>query len=192
MDQGLAAVVAAGVGLVGAVGGAVAGGWAAIRGARDAAERTAAATLEQARRQAESERAQWLRQERLQIYTDYMRQARKLVDALTDILETENSHADDLRETGQSASREYVNTMSAHEDMLLLQSEAMAQPLRELMATYGRLGRPIARVETGDTYDSEELTELIGELNRNIGELIGEARISLQGNHYFDALEHIV
>ncbi|MCX4669960.1 hypothetical protein OG453_25275 [Streptomyces sp. NBC_01381] len=64
MDEGLVALVAAGVGLVGALGGAAMGGLAAVRGARMGAETTARATIEQARAQERAQRDHWLRDER--------------------------------------------------------------------------------------------------------------------------------
>lgn len=64
MDQGIAALVTAGVGLVGTIVGAVVGGIAATRGARIGAETTARATIEQARAQEEAQHQHWLRDER--------------------------------------------------------------------------------------------------------------------------------
>ncbi|WP_143688234.1 hypothetical protein [Streptomyces sp. 3214.6] len=64
MDDGLVALVTAGVGLVGALGGAAMGGLAAVRGARMGAETTARATIEQARTQERAQHDHWLRDER--------------------------------------------------------------------------------------------------------------------------------
>jgi len=64
MDEGLVALVTAGVGLVGALGGAAMGGLAAVRGARMGAETTARATIEQARTQERAQHDHWLRDER--------------------------------------------------------------------------------------------------------------------------------
>ncbi|MFD5655190.1 hypothetical protein [Streptomyces sp. NPDC127039] len=64
MDEGLVALVTAGVGLVGALGGAAMGGLAAVRGARMGAETTARATIEQARTQERAQHGYWLRNER--------------------------------------------------------------------------------------------------------------------------------
>ncbi|MFJ2833144.1 hypothetical protein ACIPC1_37325 [Streptomyces sp. NPDC087263] len=64
MDDGLVALVAAGAGLVGALGGAAMGGLAAVRGARIGAETTARATIEQARAQERAQHDHWLRDER--------------------------------------------------------------------------------------------------------------------------------
>ncbi|MFD4525011.1 hypothetical protein ACFWP7_14040 [Streptomyces sp. NPDC058470] len=64
MDEGLVALVAAGAGLVGALGGAAMGGLAAVRGARIGAETTARATIEQARTQERAQHDHWLRDER--------------------------------------------------------------------------------------------------------------------------------
>ncbi|GGW68505.1 hypothetical protein [Streptomyces galilaeus] len=73
MDQGWAAIIAATVGLVGALGGALAGGYAAIRGAREGAERAARAALEHAARQARDQHEHWLRQERRAAYADMLK-----------------------------------------------------------------------------------------------------------------------
>ncbi|WP_225831704.1 hypothetical protein [Streptomyces sp. NK08204] len=64
MDEGLVALVTAGIGLVGALGGAAMGGLAAVRGARMGAETTARATIEQARSQERAQHDHWLRDER--------------------------------------------------------------------------------------------------------------------------------
>ncbi|MFF3735522.1 hypothetical protein ACFYXM_36000 [Streptomyces sp. NPDC002476] len=72
MDQGWAAVIAGGVGLISAVGGAVVGGMAAVRGARIGAETNAAAVLAQSRLQMEGARDQWVRQERQKAYLQVM------------------------------------------------------------------------------------------------------------------------
>ncbi|WP_143589876.1 hypothetical protein [Streptomyces africanus] len=64
MDQGLAAIIAAGFGLVGAA----AGGAAAVWGAKVGAEKTAAASRQQAAAQAAFERDHWLRQQRLELF----------------------------------------------------------------------------------------------------------------------------
>lgn len=64
MDEGIVALVAAAVGLVGALGGAAMGGLAAVRGARIGAETTARATIEQARTQERAQHDHWLREER--------------------------------------------------------------------------------------------------------------------------------
>ncbi|MCT2548691.1 hypothetical protein [Streptomyces atratus] len=72
VDQGWAAVIAGGVGLIAAVGGAVVGGLAAVRGARIGAETNAAAVLAQSRLQMEGARDQWVRQERQRAYLQVM------------------------------------------------------------------------------------------------------------------------
>ncbi|MEV4873344.1 hypothetical protein [Streptomyces syringium] len=64
MGEGVVALVTAGVGLLGALGGAALGGLAAVRGARMGAETTARATIEQARTQERAQRDHWLRDER--------------------------------------------------------------------------------------------------------------------------------
>lgn len=68
MDAEIVALVTAGVGLVGALGGAVIGGAAAMCGARIGAETTARATEKQVREQALNEHEHWLREQRLQAY----------------------------------------------------------------------------------------------------------------------------
>jgi len=61
MDEGSVALVAAGVGLVGAIGGAAIGGLAATRGARIGAETAARATARQVQDQAVTDHDHWLR-----------------------------------------------------------------------------------------------------------------------------------
>jgi hypothetical protein len=72
MDQGLVALVTAGVGLVGAIGGAAIGGFAAARGARSGAEMAARATARQVRDQALFDHAHWLRERRLEACRDFL------------------------------------------------------------------------------------------------------------------------
>jgi hypothetical protein len=72
VDQGWAAVIAGGVGIISAVGGALVGGMAAVRGARIGAETNAAAVLAQSRLQMEGARDQWVRQERQKAFLQVM------------------------------------------------------------------------------------------------------------------------
>lgn len=72
MDQGLVALVTAGVGLVGAIGGAAIGGIAAARGARIGAETTARATARQVQDQAAANHAHWIRERRLEACRDLL------------------------------------------------------------------------------------------------------------------------
>ncbi|MFJ3882396.1 hypothetical protein ACIPW5_33745 [Streptomyces sp. NPDC090077] len=72
MDQGWAAVLAGGVGILSAVGGALVGGLAAVRGARIGAETNAAAVLAQGRLQAAGAHDLWVRQERQKAYLQVM------------------------------------------------------------------------------------------------------------------------
>ncbi|MFI9245791.1 hypothetical protein ACIGXF_25165 [Streptomyces sp. NPDC053086] len=68
MDDGVVALITAGVGLVGAVGGAAIGGLAAARGARIGAETAARATARQVQDQAFAAHMHWLREQRLEAY----------------------------------------------------------------------------------------------------------------------------
>ncbi|MFG2954835.1 hypothetical protein ACGF5O_14015 [Streptomyces sp. NPDC048291] len=67
MDQGIAALIAAGFGLVGAA----VGGAAAVWGARIGAERSAQAVKQQVQDQAAVEHAHWIRQQRLEAYEGF-------------------------------------------------------------------------------------------------------------------------
>lgn len=67
MDQGIAALIAAGFGLVGAG----VGGLAAVWGAKVGAERSAQATRQQVQDQAVAEHDHWLRQQRLEAYQNF-------------------------------------------------------------------------------------------------------------------------
>ncbi|GAA0680271.1 hypothetical protein GCM10009536_08390 [Streptomyces thermocarboxydus] len=69
MDEGVVALVAAGVGLVGAIGGAAIGGFAAARGTRLGAETAAQATVRQVHDQSIAEHEHWLRERRLETCT---------------------------------------------------------------------------------------------------------------------------
>ncbi|TJZ44637.1 hypothetical protein FCH28_30500 [Streptomyces piniterrae] len=90
MDQGVAAVIAAGAGLVGAMGGAAVAGIAAVRGARVGAEKTARAMQNQVDAQARHVREDWLLQQRvdaslqfLSAYDLYIPAARSFQAALS-------------------------------------------------------------------------------------------------------------
>jgi hypothetical protein len=65
MDEGLVALVTAGVGLVGAIAGAAVGGAGATRGARIGAQTAAETTAKQVRDQSVIDHEHWLRGERL-------------------------------------------------------------------------------------------------------------------------------
>lgn len=66
------ALVSAGIGLVGAVGGAIVGGAAAARGARLGAQTAADATARQVRDQAYADHVHWLRERRLEAFREFM------------------------------------------------------------------------------------------------------------------------
>ncbi|MFI2260293.1 hypothetical protein OHU45_17755 [Streptomyces tubercidicus] len=68
MDEGVAAVIAGGFGLVGAMVGGAAAAW----GSKIGAEKTAAATRRQVEDQAHASHKQWLRQQRLEAVTSFM------------------------------------------------------------------------------------------------------------------------
>ncbi|GAA2690623.1 hypothetical protein [Streptomyces lunalinharesii] len=72
LGQGWAAVLAGGIGMVGALGGSLVGGWAAVRGARDAAALNADAIRRQVAEQAMSEHRHWVRQERQKAYREVL------------------------------------------------------------------------------------------------------------------------
>ncbi|MEU5243430.1 hypothetical protein AB0G81_04820 [Streptomyces asoensis] len=82
MDAGIAAVFAGIAGMVGALGGAVAGGVAAVRGARLGAEKTSAALLKQTQDQAEIEHRHWAREHRRQACSQLMEQYAGILEAL--------------------------------------------------------------------------------------------------------------
>ncbi|MGW2006150.1 hypothetical protein [Streptomyces nigrescens] len=68
MDEGKAALYAAIIGFAAAIMGAAAGGWASWRAARHSADAAVQAALAQVTGQAANELAQWIRQERRQVY----------------------------------------------------------------------------------------------------------------------------
>lgn len=102
MDQGWAALLAACVGLVGGLGGSLAGGYAAIRGAREGAERAARAGLEQAAHQAREQYEHWLRQERRVAYTEMLTDADDFQMKLADLVNC-TQNPDDLRSLLQAS-----------------------------------------------------------------------------------------
>lgn len=108
MDQGLVALVSAGVGLLGAIGGAAIGGVAAARGARLGAETAANATARQVTEQAAVDHEHWLRGQRLEAcrallaaYDEYAIAASNI----TRVIEREIQGSGDLGRTfGQTVS----------------------------------------------------------------------------------------
>ncbi|MBJ3812099.1 hypothetical protein [Streptomyces flavofungini] len=66
MDGGMAAIVAAAIGVAGALGGAAVGGLASVRGARIGGEAGVEAALAQADRQAATGHQQWVKEQRQQ------------------------------------------------------------------------------------------------------------------------------
>ncbi|MFK0291856.1 hypothetical protein ACIQU6_15465 [Streptomyces sp. NPDC090442] len=72
LGQGWAAVLAGGIGMLGALGGSMVGGWAAVRGARDAAALNAETVRQQVADQAEIEHRHWVRQERQKAYREVL------------------------------------------------------------------------------------------------------------------------
>ncbi|MFJ8152240.1 hypothetical protein [Streptomyces sp. NPDC094468] len=101
MDQGVAALIAAGFGVLGtAVGGA-----AAVWGAKIGAERSAQAVKQQVRDQTAAEHAHWLRQQRLEAYErfedNYSQLARLAVRIDGDV----SPAADLLRDLAHCSSR---------------------------------------------------------------------------------------
>ncbi|MEU6945676.1 hypothetical protein ABZ957_10620 [Streptomyces sp. NPDC046316] len=73
MDQGLAALIAGIAGAAGGLGGAIAGGFAAARGARIGAEKTAAALLRQTQDQGKNEHRHWAREQQRVACTEVMK-----------------------------------------------------------------------------------------------------------------------
>lgn len=84
--------------MVGALGGAVAGGAAAIRGARIGAEKTAEATRAQVRDQAALDHGRWLQQQRVETYSAFLEAWDAVLVAVTDVggLRDEPTPADAL------------------------------------------------------------------------------------------------
>ncbi|MCH6161418.1 hypothetical protein [Streptomyces marispadix] len=87
--------MAAVVGLIGALGGAITGGYAAIRGAREAADRSARAALEQAAQQASDQHEHWLRQERRSAYAELLQDAEDFLMKLADLVSCVENQAED-------------------------------------------------------------------------------------------------
>ncbi|MGW5527434.1 hypothetical protein [Streptomyces xanthochromogenes] len=95
----MAAVIAGLAGTFGALGGAVAGGIAAVRGSRIGAETGARALRQQVQDQAEIERAHWLREQRRAAYSTYIAAAQKAGEKAYDSLGSpDDACADDVFE----------------------------------------------------------------------------------------------
>ncbi|WP_432110291.1 hypothetical protein [Streptomyces sp. AA1529] len=82
MDQGVAALIAGAAGMVGALGGSIAGGLAAIRGAKIGAMSSAEATRRQVQDQSMAEHSHWLRSKRADAYSEFLNQARRTEQAV--------------------------------------------------------------------------------------------------------------
>lgn len=109
MDQGIAALVAGLTGMVGALGGAVAGGVAAVRGARIGAEKAFEAGRQQVQDQAAVELSHWLREQRREAYVSFIREIQVVIDAAKAVTTMEhdqlmnfNRSIEDLKVAGNS------------------------------------------------------------------------------------------
>ncbi|MFF4422288.1 hypothetical protein ACFY04_16145 [Streptomyces sp. NPDC001549] len=132
MDEGLVALITAGVGLLGGISGAAIGGRAAVRGARLGAETTARATARQVHDQATINHEHWLRGQRLDscraLLAAYDRYA-IAASAITRALEGETRASGEMRVAiGQAVS----DIRNSYFQVRLLVSEDILQPARAL------------------------------------------------------------
>jgi hypothetical protein len=147
MDEGMAAVLAAGVGLVGALGGALAGGFAAVKGAREGAERAAQGALEQARQQARDQHELWLRQERRVEYAAVLTLMREFHDCLTRVtmlIADPSRQPESLNEAAGQGVELAARLIASLEALLLIGDDAVmtaAEDLdRRLVFSLGKFG----------------------------------------------------
>lgn len=99
MDAGVAAIASGLVAMAGALGGAVVGGVAAVRGARIGAEKAAEASQTQLKSQASIDHGRWLQQQRIEAYSAFLDAWDAILPAISEVGGLENSplSADDIR-----------------------------------------------------------------------------------------------
>ncbi|MFD9425274.1 MULTISPECIES: hypothetical protein [unclassified Streptomyces] len=143
MDQGVAAFVAGIVGMAGALGGAAAGGYAAVRGARIAAESAAAATRRQVQEQAAAEHAHWLTDLRREKYSTLVRTSGNFVVHIVPLV-TFGQRRDDPDSPLNNACDAYRDQL--HEARFLA-DRALQAAIDDAMELVGNVGH--------EPYDSE-------------------------------------
>ncbi|MGW6747626.1 hypothetical protein [Streptomyces sp. NPDC055006] len=175
MDEGKAAVIAAVVGVLGALLGAAIGGIAAVRGARVGAKITA-------REQHEL----WLRQERKSTYQtlvaaldDYRWKARNLGHAFSE--GDASAVSNRLRELHVPAKDLFLAISS----MTLLCDREMIAQLDRLLDVIGRMQDPLQRADEPEWEQDlqavgEEYNQAMSGINRVVGELKSEMNVGLQ------------
>jgi hypothetical protein len=114
MDQGLVALVTAGVGLVGAIGGAAIGGFAAARGARIGAETTARATIKQVQDQAAIDHEHWLRGQRLESCTALLATYDEYAIAVSNVTRALEGEITGTGELGSALGQSMTNFRNAY------------------------------------------------------------------------------
>ncbi|MET7719057.1 hypothetical protein [Streptomyces sp. NPDC005407] len=153
MDQGVAALIAAGFGVLGTV----VGGAAAVWGAKIGAERSAQAVKQQVKDQAAAEHAHWLRQQRLEAYErfddNYSQLSRLVVRIEGDI----SSAPDLIRDLARCSSR--IDILGPLE--VSFRAVQIATALGVRIAELHML----RRMESGgDGESSEEYSQLVSQL----------------------------
>ncbi|WP_328620971.1 hypothetical protein [Streptomyces sp. NBC_00354] len=132
MDEGLVALITAGVGLVGGLSGAAIGGRAAVRGARLGAETTARATARQVHDQGTINHEHWLRGQRLESCRALLAAYDKYAIAASNISRALEGETQASREMGLAIGQGVSDIRNAYFQVRLLVSEDVLQPARNL------------------------------------------------------------
>ncbi|MGW2087002.1 hypothetical protein [Streptomyces sp. NPDC001880] len=132
MDQGLVALITAGVGLVGAISGAAVGGIAAARGARLGAETTARATARQVHDQAAINHDHWLRGQRLESCRALLAAYDRYAIAASNISRALEGESPASGEMGNAIGQAVSDIRNTYFQLRLLVSEDVLQPARAL------------------------------------------------------------
>jgi hypothetical protein len=170
--------MAAAMGLIGAVGGALAGGYAAIRGAREAAERAAHGALAQAEQQAKDQHIHWLRQERRTVYRECVRQSHAYIQSVLDLRSvlraSDTQGSEQLRQQCQDTYKQLFNTQ--------LETLMLCGPLTmRASAALGDGFRLVHEYLRQDVdLDPERIKELLDVAVPHLGTLTGAIATELQ------------
>ncbi|MEU6166249.1 hypothetical protein [Streptomyces tanashiensis] len=132
MDQELVALITAGVGLVGAIGGAAIGGLAAARGARLGAETTARATTRQVHDQGTINHEHWLRGQRLESCRALLSAYDKYAIAASNVSRALEGETQASAEMGLALGQAVSDVRNAYFHVRLLVPEEVLQPARSL------------------------------------------------------------
>ncbi|MFF2403422.1 hypothetical protein ACWCY1_02925 [Streptomyces goshikiensis] len=132
MDEGLVALITAGVGLIGGISGAAIGGRAAVRGTHLGAETAARATARQVHDQGMINHEHWLRGQRLESCRALLAAYDRYAIAASDISRALETQSQPSREMWSTIGQAVSDIRNSYFQVRLLVSEDLLQPTRDL------------------------------------------------------------